>query len=375
MGDGAWIRFRRVSADRAVITGEDGRFMLLPMAEIDALVAGDPGGARRRKLGEMGFLLDSDGQAPSRLAVSDEAAIHVLPLRELGAAAGEVVTGVLDNPRGFVHLELCDADPLGETGVGDIVRAARRGLSIRLRTRLSDMTPELAESLAKGRVAVRCLFEGPPDEDQISRIRMLRSAHSQVFGPGVEPFVVGVIPLREAARRAGAAAIVEACRAAGLAFVELTDIEHNPGVHREIVLRILDVQMGGTLFLEMGLALHLEALVARGAASRGGGAAGPEPRVVVWGKDGKGTSESAVGFGAGCGGCPYDPCCGRGLLRDPMVTASERRAGTPFCDASTGIFDRSLGLLASDEGKPLSAVFRTWMAAHERVAKHLADGE
>lgn len=133
-GDGAWVRLRRVTADKAVITGEDGRFMLLPMAEADALVAGDPGGARRRKLGEMGFLLDTDGEAPSRLAVSDEAAIHVLRLRELGEGAESVVTGILGAARGrpplgdaaptlrgFVHLEIVDADPLGDTGVREIV--------------------------------------------------------------------------------------------------------------------------------------------------------------------------------------------------------------------------------------------------------------
>lgn len=414
LGGGAWIRFRRISAEKVVVTGEGGRFVLLDAAEIDALSAGDPEGERRSKLAGMGFVLPDDGEGGGRLSISEDSALHVLRLRGRNEAGGEiamdrevacaVVDRVLEGSSGFVRLELCDADPLDEGVVRALVTHARawsavegRGLSIGLRTSLDGVTPELARTLAEGRVALKGLFAGPPGALETERIRVVHEAFSSIGVAPAAAFVVGEVPLTREAVLAGPEALVAACRASGLVFVELslaasglaegavsgvTEEEHRD-FYGAVVRRILDVQSTGTLLVEMGLALHLETLVLRADPRRA--KPPPEPVTTIWTPDGKGTTRgqpvttsqavpsanAGVGFGAGCGGCAYDPYCGTGILRDPAADLAERRWGTVQCRASMSMFDAVFELLASPDGPRVRRVLRVWMEAHDRVARRL----
>lgn len=395
LAGGRWIRFRRLpgGGGTAVLTGEDGRFLLLPGREIDALCASDPGDARRRQLAELGFLLPTDGEEPRGAAAPTEAERHVLVLgaspAEAGAAgpmseetACAIVDRVVESGSGFRHVELTCKGPLDPALVRRIVdrvshhRAAGRRLSLGLRTGLVGMTPDLADALVEARAMITVALDGPPTAADVERVRALHARHS---ARGIAPslaFVRGVVPVNRAALAEGAERLVAACVQAGLVFVELAPaggdvtLEEHFALYREAVRRILDVNAKGTLLVEMPLALHLETLVAHADPSRARPAAGPIP--VTWGPDGRPSPGDTSFPATGCAGCAYDPYCGAGLLREALDDAAARRWGTPFCRASTGMFDMVFELLASPDGQRLRRVFRSWMEAHERVARRLA---
>lgn len=417
---GGFLRLRRVSAEKGVVTGEGGRFLLLGVAEIDALLASGPGGERQRKLAEMGFVLPDDGEGFRGLAISEDSALHVLRLRGRDEAGGEiamdreaaraVVDRVFEGSSRFVRLELCDADPLDEGAVRALVTHARarsaalgKRLSIGLRSSLDGVTPELARALAEDRVAIKGLFSGPPTGIDTARIQIVHDAFSTIGVAPAPAFVVGAIPLTREAIAGGPEALVAACRESGLVFVELlpaasavperagsgvperagsgVTAEEHRDFYGAVVRRILDVQSTGTLLVEMGLALHLETLALRADPRRP--KPPPEPVTTIWTPDGKATTSGetvttsqaapsvGVGFGAGCGGCAYDPYCGTGLLRDPASDLAERRWGTAQCRASMSMFDAVFDLLASPDGPRVRRVLRVWMDAHDRVARRL----
>lgn len=380
-----------------MLTGAGGRFLLLPGSEIDALCTGDPDDERRRKLSDLGFLLPTDGEEPRSPVPPGEASRHVLLLRspakepgapeangavmELDTACG-VFDRICESRSGFTHVELRGGDPLDPLLVRRLVdqmvsrRASGNGrLSLGLRTSLSGMTPELADALVDARAVVTVTLDGPPTGEAAERIRSL---HARYSARGIAPslaFVRVVLPLSRASIAAGAERLVAAAVQAGITFLELApaggDVtaEEHFELYRAAVRRILDVNARGTLLIEMPLALHVETLVAHADPAKARPAASPV--TTIWGPDGRAVAGETASPAAGCGGCAYDPYCGAGLLREALDDASERRWGTPFCRTSTGMFDTVFELLASPEGARLRRVFKTWMDAHERVARRL----
>ena len=308
---------------------------------------------------------------------TEDATLHVVPVRALGQAAEAVVDRILDEARPFTHLEICEVEPDGAALVRSLVERARgrraeagERLSIAVRATPDVVTPDLAAALAKGRVVLKCLFEGPLSTGDAERLREIHRLYSSFGVPPQLAFVNVGVPLDRASFEAGPRAIVDGLAAAGAIYVELlrtrerrlSDEEH-ADLHRACVSRILEVNRGGRVLVEMGLALRLEAM------SRGG--RGPEPTVSIWASPERASREDAGLFGEGCAGCPHEARCGLGVLRDPTVSLSERRAGTPFCAASKPLFDVATTLIAAQDRARLRTIFHVWHEAHLRVARHL----
>jgi hypothetical protein len=400
LAGGEWIRFRCLprGGGTSVLTGADGRFLLLPADEIDALRASEPGDVRRRKLSELGFLLPADGEGPRGPAVSSDSSRHVMMLRGTPAEAGASATAmdqdtacaVIDHiagsgptggAAGFHHVEV-RGDPLDSALVRRIAsrvetaRAAGARLSLGLRTDLAGTTPDLADALIDARAVITVTLGGPPSADEIARLRGLHARYSARGIPPSLAFVRVVLPVGRAAIAAGIDRLLPLCIQSGIVFLELapgggdvTLAEHVDS-YRAAIPRILEINARGTLLVEMPLALHLETLVAGADPSRTRPDA--SPTTVIWGPDGRPLAGETTFPAIGCAGCAYDPHCGTGLLRDALEDVAARRWGTPFCHASTGMFDTLFELLASPEAPRLRRVFRAWMAVHERVARRLS---
>jgi hypothetical protein len=415
----AWVRFRRVpgGAGKVIVAGEAGRFLLLPEADFEALSrsADDPASPQRQRLADLGFVLGPERGVGSS---GGPAGVwrHVVFLNGPGpggaaamseATARSVVESILGSSSPSLRIELRGAEPLADPAllrlVVDLARAGSRStgkpLSLALTTRLRGATSELCDFLIDRRVALCVdLGDAPPFDAAAPALRDLHARYAARGVASTDAFVNGLVTVTRATLAGGPEALVSACVDAGLAFVQLRPLSpagvgapaHDAlgcstdaylGFQREVMRRVLAVNLAGTFLADMRLALHLEALAesARGSTPRPAAVAcrayGPDGRVhtrevgPLLGDDLPGAGDAAA-----CAACVYDPYCGGPLLGPALMddAIDERAFGNGYCATSMGTFDAVFELLTSAVGASLRVVFQRWMAAHARIAKRLA---
>ena len=219
-------------------------------------------------------------------------------------------------------------------------------------------------STAEGQdVAAVITVDGSLDDEATAR--EIREIHARYGARGIstrDAYVTAAVTVTRATIDAGADAFVRSCLDLGLVYVLLRwRPSVVPGMSpagylafwRDVVRRVIDVNLAGTLLVEKRLALHLEALQSI------------DPRRPL-------ENERAEPRSEGCASCAYDPYCDTPLLRRyTMDDEVERALGTDWCKTSMGTFDHVFELLRSPRGKDLRRVFASWMAARNGVAARL----
>ncbi len=281
--DGAWVRYRLVEGEgrRAVVTGEDGRFLLLDGAEIDAARGGDEEGAAvLRRLAELGFVCTAE---PSARA---EASAHHVVLVSCGTGSAR---RVMDAPTAraaidcafagapsHVRLDLRGIEPPVEVEVlralvdSAVDRSRERGSELSVVASIGD---QVDDATLRFLVGTNAALNADLETSGADRLRVVRRLHALYRERGIDPelaYVTAVATLTDDVLERGAKELVAACVSAGVVYLQVRlpagAAAGLRAFHREVVAAVLETNLGGTLLVEKRLALHLEALTQRCAA-------------------------------------------------------------------------------------------------------------
>ena len=436
-GDG-WIAARRLPApaDSFVVSDAQGRFVVLPSAEVEAM--DDPSSSPHRRLSELGFVRRAQAtgadvprpQAPCRLVVVVEAGGRVMSPETAGRALACVGAGRIGDTI-ELRAEGVQTDESPALRLLDLARR-RTPTGIVSFLNIERNATRLLDALVASRAGIHLAFDGPANVHEAQRsltqaprhedvVAIIRAVHHRL--DAVSAYVNGVVTVTRATCEAGADAIVDACVQAGLVYVLLRPVplrwraragdqvptaEEYDAFHRRALDLVLERNVGGALLVEKRLALTLDVFAQRTDARR---AWSEREAVVAIAPDGvvyatesaalegdardalgdvtldapaelsrrayehAARARAAIGDDPACSACAYERWCGASLLRQYAADddAITKGWGGDYCRSSMGTLDGVFSLIASDRRDALREASRAWSTAQSSVAARSRD--
>jgi sulfatase maturation enzyme AslB (radical SAM superfamily) len=373
--------------------------------------------------------------------LSQSVAHHVVFTAGLTEAVATALSArILESPSRYLAVDLRDPDLAAAGGSARVLadllrdgcRSSGRQLSLSVFTNLDSISPDACDWLASPDLVLTFPFGGTAELHEASRVvtgapshdetlRCIRELHARHAARGATPetaYLNALVPVTRATAEARPTDVIDACRAAGLLYIQLQPLRPaaHPGpaaqalactpdaylaFYRDAVAEVLRVNESGALLVEKRLAMYLETLATIDPRRP------PEPRAsadsLVYGPDGRVyarplgpvTGAGAIGHvdadsheslarraldvlraeprPQGCVECRYDRYCGSSLIRQYTLDEDEvtKSFGSAWCHGSMGTFDLIFERLRSTDGPALRRVQKRWAAARDAVAARL----